>query len=99
MNTSCAWPGNCAKDSTRIRSIRPNICATLFFPTLTRGSTFYASTRTYKVVLDMHGWGEVSARLNEKAAKGDWGGMAQEITDEMLDTYAVVGSYDDIAEK
>lgn len=61
--------------------------------------SFYASTRTYKVVLDMHGWGDVSSRLNEKAAKGDWGGMAKEITDEMLDTYAVVGTYDDIADK
>jgi probable F420-dependent oxidoreductase len=60
---------------------------------------FYASTRTYKVVLDMHGWGEVSSRLNEKAAKGDWSGMATEITDEMLDTYAVSGTYDEIADK
>ena len=60
---------------------------------------FYASTRTYKVVLDMHGWGEVSARLNQKAAQGDWGGMAKEITDEMLDTYALVGTYEDIADK
>ena len=60
---------------------------------------FYASTRTYKVVLDMHGWGEVSARLNHKAVQGDWGGMGKEITDEMLDTYAVVGTYDDIADK
>ncbi len=60
---------------------------------------FYASTRTYKVVLDMHGWGDVSARLNEKAARGDWGGMASEITNEMLETYAVTGTYDDIAEK
>ena len=60
---------------------------------------FYASTRTYKVVLDMHGWGDVSARLNEKAAKGDWGGMAKEITDEMLDVYALTGTWDDIADK
>ncbi|HEY6394426.1 MAG TPA: TIGR03617 family F420-dependent LLM class oxidoreductase [Candidatus Binataceae bacterium] len=61
--------------------------------------SFYASTRTYKVVLDMHGWGDVSSRLNEKAAKGDWGGMAKEITDEMLDAYSVTGTFDDIAEK
>jgi probable F420-dependent oxidoreductase len=61
--------------------------------------SFYASTRTYKIVLDMHGWGDVSARLNEKAAKGDWGGMAKEITDEMLDVYAVSGTFDDIADK
>jgi probable F420-dependent oxidoreductase len=60
---------------------------------------FYASTRTYKVVLDTHGWGDVSARLNEKAARGQWDQMASEITDEMLDTYAVTGTYDDIADK
>ena len=61
--------------------------------------SFYASTRTYKGVLDMHGWGDVAGRLNEKAAKGDWGGMAKEITDEMLDIYALTGTFDDIADK
>jgi probable F420-dependent oxidoreductase len=60
---------------------------------------FYASTRTYKVVLDMHGFGDVSQRLNEKAAKGDWAGMANEITDQMLDVYAVAGTFDEIADK
>jgi probable F420-dependent oxidoreductase len=61
--------------------------------------SFYASTRTYKPVLDAHGWGDTCVKLNEKAAKGDWAGMAQEITDEMLDTYAVSGTFDDIGEK
>jgi probable F420-dependent oxidoreductase len=60
---------------------------------------FYASTRTYQVVLDTHGWGDVAARLNEKAAKGDWAGMANEISDEMLETYSVSGTWDDIAAK
>lgn len=60
---------------------------------------FYASTRTYRGVLEMHGWGENSQRLNERAARGDWAGMASEITDEMLDVYAVRGSYDDIADR
>jgi probable F420-dependent oxidoreductase len=61
--------------------------------------SFYASTRTYSGVLEAHGWGDASARLNEKAAKGDWGGMASEITDEMLEVYAVTGKYDEIAGK
>jgi hypothetical protein len=30
--------------------------------------------------------------LNDKAAKGDWAGMAKEITDEMLSEFAVTGS-------
>jgi probable F420-dependent oxidoreductase len=58
---------------------------------------FYASTRTYIGVLDEHGWGETCLRLNEKAGKGDWAGMAAEITDEMLETFAVSGTYDEIA--
>jgi probable F420-dependent oxidoreductase len=58
--------------------------------------SFYASTRTYSAVLEAHGWGDVSPRLNEKAAKGDWTGMASLITDEMLDVYAVEGTYDQV---
>ncbi|MCC6850458.1 MAG: TIGR03617 family F420-dependent LLM class oxidoreductase [Deltaproteobacteria bacterium] len=58
---------------------------------------FYASTRTYARVLATHGWGDTSARLNEKAAKGDWAGMANEITDAMLDVYAVTARWDEVA--
>jgi probable F420-dependent oxidoreductase len=58
--------------------------------------SFYASTRTYAVVLEAHGWGETCYRLNEKAAKGDWGGMASLITDEMLEVYAIEGTYDEV---
>jgi len=61
--------------------------------------SFYASTRTYKVVLDMHGWGDTAYKLNELAGKGDWAAMPKLITDEMLDVYAVTGTYDNIAEK
>jgi probable F420-dependent oxidoreductase len=57
---------------------------------------FYASTRTYSGVLEAHGWGETCLQLNEKAAKGDWSGMASLITDEMLDVYAVQGLVDDL---
>src|SRR5712692_4426198 len=53
---------------------------------------FYASTRTYKPVLDVHGWGDVCLRLSEKAAKGEWGAMAEEITDEMLAEFAVTAA-------
>jgi probable F420-dependent oxidoreductase len=61
--------------------------------------SFYASTRTYKIVLDMHGWGDVAQRLNDKAAKGEWASMAKEITDEMLDVYTVSGNFDNIHDK
>jgi probable F420-dependent oxidoreductase len=58
--------------------------------------SFYASTRTYIGVLEAHGWGETCYRLNEKAAKGDWAGMASLITDEMLEVFAVQVTYDEI---
>jgi len=61
--------------------------------------SFYASTRTYQVVLDTHGWGDTASKLNELSAKGDWGSMPKLITDEMLDVYAVTGNYDNIGDK
>jgi probable F420-dependent oxidoreductase len=64
-----------------------------------RQISFYASTRTYKVVLDNHGWGDVASKLNELTAKGDWAKMPALITDEMLDVYAVTGTYENIADK
>jgi probable F420-dependent oxidoreductase len=59
---------------------------------------FYASTRTYRGVLDAHGWGETCERLNEMAARGDWAGMPALVTDEMLEVYAVEGTYDEVPE-
>lgn len=61
--------------------------------------SFYASTRTYKGVLDAHGWGDTCFKLSAKAAKGDWASMADDITDEMLEELAIVGAYDEIAKK
>ena len=58
---------------------------------------FYGSTRSYQPVLDVHGWGDLCARLGEKAAKGKWDEMANEITDEMLEVYCVSGTFDNIA--
>jgi len=37
------------------------------------------------------------ARLGEKAAKGKWDEMAREVTDDMLEVYAVTGTFDNIA--
>ncbi len=60
---------------------------------------FYASTRNYRIILDTHGWGETAVRLNKKAAQGAWNTMAQEITDEMLEVFAVEGTPEAIPDK
>jgi probable F420-dependent oxidoreductase len=59
---------------------------------------FYASTRTYEPVLAAHGWQDLVPHLHRKSVEGDWQGMADLVTDEMLDTYAVTGAYADIAD-
>ena len=58
---------------------------------------FYASTRTYEPVLAAHGWQDLVPHLHRKSVEGDWKGMADLITDEMVDTYAVTGTYATIA--
>src|SRR5437773_867320 len=40
--------------------------------------------------------GELCLRLHEKTAKGDWSGMAKEITDEMLAEFAVTGAPEEV---
>jgi probable F420-dependent oxidoreductase len=60
---------------------------------------FYASTPNYRLVLERHGWEEMGKDLTRKSVRGDWDGMAALITDEMLDTFAVVGPPDLVAQR
>ena len=55
---------------------------------------FYASTRTYKPVMDVHGWGDVTLELHRLSLQGEWRKMSSLITDEMIDAFAVVGPHD-----
>ena len=58
---------------------------------------FYGSTRAYRPVLDLHGWGDLQTELNALSKRGAWDDMAGLIDDEMLDTFAVVGGLDTLA--
>jgi probable F420-dependent oxidoreductase len=60
---------------------------------------FYGSTRNYAFQFDDLGFDGTSAKLNERLKAGDQAGLAETITDEMLDTYAVVGPWDEIADR
>lgn len=59
---------------------------------------FYGSTRTYRGVFEAHGWDGTSEKLHEQQKKGDFAAMADTITDEMLDAYAVTATWDGLAE-
>jgi probable F420-dependent oxidoreductase len=52
---------------------------------------FYASTPTYRPVLDMHGWGDLQRELTKLSKQGRWSEMGEAISDEMLHAFAVVG--------
>jgi probable F420-dependent oxidoreductase len=58
---------------------------------------FYASTPSYRPVLELHGWAEVADRLSGLARRGAWTEMAAQIDDEMLRTFAVVADPGDLA--
>ena len=57
---------------------------------------FYGSTPAYKPVLDLHGWGGLQDELNARSKRGEWQAMGESITDEMLETFAVVAAPEDI---
>lgn len=58
---------------------------------------FYASTPSYRPVLDCHGWGKTGERLSHLAARHQWAEMPREISDEMLETFAVIAPPDQLA--
>lgn len=60
---------------------------------------FYASTPSYLPVLECHGWGELQGVASRLVKEGKWAEMTQLIDDEMLNTFAVVGSPREVAEK
>jgi len=57
---------------------------------------FYGATSTYKRTFEAHGWEDTFIRLRDKSRTGQWDRMADEITDEMLDEFAVTGKCDEI---
>lgn len=61
--------------------------------------SFYGSTRSYRRVFETHGWDHVPPKLHELMAHGDIAGMSGQITEEMLDAYAVTGHPDDFVDK
>jgi probable F420-dependent oxidoreductase len=50
---------------------------------------FYASTPTYRTVLEAHGWEEVGDRLSGLAREKRWEEMPREISDDMVSAFAV----------
>jgi probable F420-dependent oxidoreductase len=58
---------------------------------------FYASTPSYSTVMEMHGWRDLHERLNTLSHEGKWAEMGALVSDEMLNAFAVVAPYDELA--
>lgn len=60
---------------------------------------FYASTPSYRSVMNFHGWGEVAEKLSAHAARGEWTEMPMLITDEMLGEFCLVTEEESLADE
>lgn len=58
--------------------------------------SFYASTPTYRTVMEVHGWEDTADELSELARDKKWREMPQRITDEMLSAFATEATPDEV---
>jgi probable F420-dependent oxidoreductase len=59
---------------------------------------FYASTPSYRPVMQAHGWEEIAEKLSAHAAKGEWMEMPMLVTDEMLSEFCLVTEEEHLAD-
>ncbi len=58
---------------------------------------FYASSPSYRPAFDDHGYTDLTIELAQLSKAQRWDEMPSRISDEMLNTNAVVGTYDNIS--
>ncbi len=59
---------------------------------------FYGSTPSYWPVFEVHDLMDLGHKLNEMSKKGQWDEMTQEVPDDVVDLFAAVGRFDQIAD-
>jgi len=77
-------------DESQIRSVREAYRSQI---------AFYASTRTYRKLLELHGWGDVGDRLHLHSVRGEWDKMGAEITQDILDEFVVEGTWSEMGRR
>jgi alkanesulfonate monooxygenase SsuD/methylene tetrahydromethanopterin reductase-like flavin-dependent oxidoreductase (luciferase family) len=60
--------------------------------------SFYASTRTYRAVFDLHGWGDIGEHLSLLSRQQRWDEMEDHVSEEMVHEIAVVAPYSTLAD-
>lgn len=57
---------------------------------------FYGSTRTYRTIFEVHGWGSVCETLHDLSTAGRWDELGEHVTDEMVDAFSVEADWPDL---
>jgi probable F420-dependent oxidoreductase len=60
---------------------------------------FYYTTRLYHTILEPHGWREVGEAIAAAFRNGDFSGMVDAVTDEMVDAIAIAGTPDEVRDQ
>jgi len=55
-----------------------------------RHLAYYASTPSYRPVLEAHGWGDLQTELHALSKRAGWAAMAELVDDEVLDTFTIM---------
>ncbi|MFT5441469.1 MAG: putative F420-dependent oxidoreductase [Myxococcota bacterium] len=58
---------------------------------------FYASTPTYHSVLEHHDWMDTAQELHQMTRAGKWNELSKCISDDMLEEWAIISTWDDFA--
>ncbi|MBM3140624.1 MAG: TIGR03617 family F420-dependent LLM class oxidoreductase [Chloroflexi bacterium] len=61
-----------------------------------RQISFYASTRSYSRVMQTHGWDDEAAQLHRLSIEGKWDDMVGIVTDDMMEEFCVIGTWDEL---
>jgi probable F420-dependent oxidoreductase len=61
--------------------------------------SFYASTPSYRVIFETHGWRGIAEELSALASRKRWNEMPALINDDILETFAVVAPLEDVLAK
>jgi len=60
---------------------------------------FYYTTRLYHTILKPHGWKAQGEAIANAFRQGDFKGMAEAVTDEMIDEIAIAGTPDEVRDQ
>lgn len=60
---------------------------------------FYASTPSYRSVMDLYGWTAIAEKLSVHAARGEWDAMPALVSDEILSEFCLMADADHLAER